>query len=146
MNKIEMLDKLMDIEQQYEDECKNIVEEKVYRKMDELYGGDGVRICNIYYSKQDNEPAQEECDDCAEKAKLLIDMIGKSTTLTESLTDSNVEFTVKKIDNNFFNDINTFVEKVKKTCIEKDITLNDKLLENVVFRILFDYFQTKTKQ
>lgn len=146
MNKIEMLDKLMEIENQYEDECRDIVTEKVYRKMDELYGGDGVRICNIYYSKEDNEAAQEECDDCAEKAKLLIDMIGKSTILTESLTDSNVESVAKKINDELIHDIDTFIERVKKTCREKNITLNDKLAENVVFRLFFDHFQTETKQ
>lgn len=141
-----MLDKLMEIENQYEDECRDIVTEKVYRKMDELYGGDGVRICNIYYSKEDNEAAQEECDDCAEKAKLLIDMIGKSTILTESLTDSNVESVAKKINDELIHDIDTFIERVKKTCREKNITLNDKLAENVVFRLFFDHFQTETKQ
>ena len=141
-----MLDKLMEIENQYEDECRNIVTEKVYRKMDELYGGEGVRICNIYYSKEDNETAQEECDDCAEKAKLLIDMIGKSTILTESLTDQNVEFVVKKISDDLIVDINNIVERVKKICREKKITLNDKLTESVVFRLLFDHFQRETKQ
>lgn len=146
MNKIEMLDKLMEIENQYEDECRDIVTEKVYRKMDELYGGEGVRICNIYYSKDDNETAQEECDDCSEKAKLLVDMIGKSTILTESLTDPNVELLAKKISNDLVIDISNIVERVKKICREKNITLNDKLSEIVVFRLLFDHFQTETKQ
>lgn len=74
MTKGQILDDIIE----YEDKLitqfneKELVE-KVSRYAMIKYGREGSDIVKIYYTNQNNEPAQEECDDCADKANIVIE-------------------------------------------------------------------------
>jgi hypothetical protein len=142
MNKVELIDKLIEIEDQYEEESKKIVKEKVYSKMDELYGKDGTRICDIYYNEETETQTNDECKDCSDKAKSLIDLINTSTTITESLLDSKYDSIVSEL--NFLKaDILDIIKKIEKRCNDRNITTNEIILRNILLKLIMKQFTDK---
>lgn len=74
MTKSQILDDIIE----YEDKLiaqfnETELVEKVSKYAMSKYGREGFDIAKIYYTKQSNEPAQEECDDCADKANIVIE-------------------------------------------------------------------------
>lgn len=141
-----MLDKLIELEDQFEEESRNYIQEKVYHKMDELYGSDGIKICNIYYSKQDDDAAQEECDDCEKKAQLMIESIKRTSTIIDSLTGEETQVAISKIDNKCKDIIENVVNEFNDSLTNLNISTNDTLTRNIIIRLLIEHFQNKNKE
>ena len=103
MTKSQILDSIIE----YEDKLitqfneKELVE-KVSRYAMIKYGREGADVAKIYYTKQSNEPAQEECDNCADKANIVIE----ATKIANGYSNHFVS------DRNFYN--NNDLQKLQK--------------------------------
>lgn len=145
MNKNDLIEKIFELEDKFEAESKLDIQKKVYQEMDKLYGGEGVRICNIYYNENDNETAQEECEECAEKAKKLTEELHYGNSLVDSLTSSDIEsaYNILMNETNLKNDFKHYIDKVKENCNQVGLLNNDVLLRNIILKITLEQFRQK---
>ncbi len=147
MNKNNLIEKIFELEDKFEVESKLDIQKKVYQEMDKLYGGEGVRICNIYYNENDNETAQEECEECAEKAKKLTEELHYGNSLVDSLTSSDIEsaYNILIKETNLEKDFNLYIKKVEENCKLVGLLTNDILLRDIILKITLEHFRQKRK-
>lgn len=148
MNKNDLIEKIFELEDKFEAESKLDIQKKVYQEMDKLYGGEGVRICNIYYNENDNETAQEECEECAEKAKKLTEELHYGNSLVDSLTSSDIESAYNTLikETNLEKDFIDYIDTVKENCNQVGLLNNDVLLRNIILKITLEHFRQNKKE
>lgn len=145
MNKLEILDKLIDTEDRLEAEVKSGIPQQVIQEMYRLYGQDGKRVAETYYATSiTGSDDNEDCPECAQKAKELIEFMKLSQTLTDALTRDEVDkmYQLLKTTHEFESDVKYLVNKMTlvamaakiglkampeiiKMCIIKELALKD---------------------
>lgn len=148
MNKNDLVEKIFELEDKFESELKSDIQKKVYQEMDKLYGIEGVRICNIYYNETDNEAAQEECEECAEKAKKLTEELHYGNSVIESLTNSDIESAYNTLikETNLEEDFKHYTDIIKEKFNQVGLLTNDVLLRNIILKITLEHFKEKQKE
>lgn len=94
--KLQILDDIIAIENETELKYKEIIQNEVTSKINDKYGKEGVSVCNTYYSDDDSNPVEEECDDCAAKAQRMIEAINLASTISESITSESTKQNYEK--------------------------------------------------
>lgn len=92
--KLQILDEIIKLEDQYESELANQVESKVTTEITNKFGDFGKQICDIYYKKVETDDVANkdpDCPTCDEKAKLLIKRLKLANTISESITNSDFD-------------------------------------------------------
>lgn len=125
-------DEIFDWIMTYEDEALQHMREEVIKTAEYNFGERGRKVAESYYKKIDgeedfeNDIVDEDCDDCKERAKRLIELSDTLSVFSESLTsdlysklikDINVEFAKSSLDDF----LNGLVQTIKdNTCYQFD--------------------------
>jgi len=106
-NKLEILDKIIDIEDDLESKAMSEIPSQVTEEIKRLFGEEGEKVANVYYKKMVKGEDSPDCPECAEKAKKLIEFMKLSQTITDSLTHDDVNkcYDILKTDRAFIDEI-----------------------------------------
>lgn len=138
MNKLEILDKIIDYEDALESEALSKIPQQVTQEMKRLFGQDGVAVANTYYKNDDTNKDEEDCPECANKAKELISYMKLSQTVSDSLNDDSLNSI-----NNYLENNETFKTTLKHMIIEinrnlrlRGIQVNDNMIKKSMIKQL----------
>ena len=90
ISKLKVLNLITETEDAIEEEFKSVIKEKVIQKVKEVYGEEGLKVASYYYSDNDVDIEKDDCPDCAEKARKLIESINTTSQISSSLSDESV--------------------------------------------------------
>lgn len=148
MNKNNLIEKIFELEDKFEVESKLDIQKKVYQEMDKLYGGEGVRICNIYYNENNDETVEGECEECAEKAKKLTEELHYGNSLVDSLTSSDIESAYNTLikETDLKKDFKHYINRVERNCNQVGLLINDVLLRDIILKVALEHFRQNKKE
>lgn len=136
-NKLKILDDIIDIEDELESTMNSRIKDEVIEKIRSIYGDDGVAVCNQYYATSSQQDDIEDCPECAEKAKKLIELMRFSQSITNSLSNSDVNDTYDYLIKN--SDFSVSVKKLVETVsrmIPEQVKVTKDLIEFCIIKEL----------
>lgn len=137
ISKLKILDDITNLEDLLESKYKDIIKEQVIKSITEKYGNDGVVVVNKYYSDSD-DIEEDDCPECAEKAKRLIQSINMASKISESLVQNDVINLYNRINDNF--KLNSEIDRIIDTLKTTFIT-NNELVTKVLIKTLTERLQ-----
>lgn len=140
-SKLQILDFVLETENEIELKYKSLLETEVTKIVYDRYGDAGVDVANAYYHEDDEVPVEEECDDCAEKAKRMIESINFASELAESINSEHISKLFSKI-----KDSKVLTEKIKECfdCI-KSFYPEEKLNSSVLTKLFLKFILADKK-
>lgn len=143
MNKLEILDKIIEIEDELESKIMSEIPNKVMDSIKSLYGEDGLRVAKIYYKQNSVNSEEVDCPECEEKAKKLIEVMKIGQTITDSLTDENVSAILQAISNKCHIKvlINELINNISKTVKLQfdEVKITDETIELCLIKELINH-------
>lgn len=145
-------DKIFDYVVEMEDILLNKVRVDLKKEAYDKFGDDGVKVVEKYYRQIDGEEEfddiqTEDCDDCKEKAKRLVEILEFLKICNDILTTKHLEDFVKEMDlgsveNVVSNYVNNLIVNVENnSCF--DLTPESK--KQLYVRVLLELCWRKTK-
>ena len=145
-------DKIFDYVVEMEDILLNKVRVELKKEAYDKFGDDGVKVVEKYYRQIDGEEEfddiqTEDCDDCKEKAKRLVEILEFLKICNDILTTKHLEDFVKEMDlgsveNVVSNYVNNLIVNVENnSCF--DLTPESK--KQLYVRVLLELCWRKTK-
>lgn len=146
-SKLQILDTISELEDQLMIKYNALMEKEVYQKINEIYGKEGVKICDIYYHGDNETAVETKCDDCAAKAQRLIEIINITNKIVDEIVnDSNSQFAVISEKINFDELIQQFIESICNVCNSKGISINKQFVVNLILFQLIQKQKTNQEQ
>lgn len=127
---------------EYEDELLNEIREKVISTAKFNYGDRGRDIAVKYYKQLDGEEEyditeiDEDCNDCKERAKKLIETAEFSKTTIDILTDDKITQLIKNIDINCIDNLEDTIQKIVCNSL---FEIDEETRNRIKVRILLEF-------
>jgi len=141
-NRLEILDRLIDIEDEIQDKQLQELEERVTSKIKEEFGEDGVSVAKVYYKQEDSDSQIDDCPECAEKAKKLIQQLQTSSSIAESVTSLDFLKIYSRFDDDTKKQLSKTIDTIEDTFVDilkkNELVYNDDLLRNLLIALVME--------
>lgn len=133
----------------FEDECLKRVREEVIKTAEYNYGEKGRKIAEKYYKQIDGEEdyditsIDDNCNDCKERAKKLIENAEFARNIIEILSNDKITQIVNNLDIDP-DDLDEVLDFEVDNCIKNSLFEIDEELKNkIIIRILLEVCKKK---
>lgn len=129
----------------FEDDCLRNVREEVIKTAEYNYGEKGRKIAEKYYKQIDGEDDYEDlsgidddCNDCKERAKKLIEISEFTKIVIEILSDDKITQIIKNTDINCDEIKRVLINKIDQIIKTTLFEIDDETKNKILIRILLE--------